>query len=308
MEQFPSLDYSTIAQRVGGVSLVGMGESTHGTHEFFETKAEVFKLLITDYGFDTLFFESVDDHCDSLSAYLETGDGDLEGLVNNLFYFYRSHEVLDLFNWLRDHYDEHPVRVVGIDERKYVDDYTNNYDLGKMNLRDKRMALVIKRHMGDNPNSKAMIWAHDTHVAAYVNAPFSYKEQFAPMGRHLRRWYKKDYYNVAQLFGLGEFSAELINEMDNSEKGNLISISVPPVPNDFWEYKLSEQINHPAFIEGPTFDGIAEPHEIHKKRALGWGVKEAEIDDGFIWIDMYHAFDALTFFPHATASHRLEKS
>lgn len=300
-----SLDYADIAKCAGAHWLVGVGESTHGTHEFFETKAAMFKLLVQKHGFNTFFFEAIDDHCEDINTYVRTGKGDLNKLVNRLFYVWRTHEVLALFAWMRANYEKHPITIVGLDERKYVDDYSDDYSLEKMNMRDKRMALVIKRYLTDYSEAKGMIWAHDTHVAAYGNAPLSYKEQIAPMGRHLRRWYKKDYYNIAQLFGSGTFSAALVEESGESDNRVLATHTVPETSQGFWEYRLFERYSKPVFLEGPTFDGLAQPHEIHEKRSLGWGVMHSAINDAYTWIDLHHAFNALVFFPHATASNPL---
>jgi erythromycin esterase-like protein len=303
--QQPRLDYSTVAQHVSHASIVGFGESTHGTHEFFVTKAEVFKLLVAKHAFNTLFFESIDDYCESVSAYLRTGDGNLEALVNKLFYFYRSQEVLDLFRWLRKRYKEYPVRIVGLDERKHINDYAIDYDLAKLNLRDKRMAKVVKTYLAGNSNAKGMIWAHDAHVATYVNAPLSYKEQMAPMGRHLRRWLGKDYYAVAQLFGTGEFSAALIEGSGTSDNSKLVAHSTPYPDEDFWEHKLLQRIHSPSFLEGPTFGDLVKPHEIRKLHSIGWGVRDSKINDAAVWVDLCHAYNAVIFFPQTSASHRL---
>lgn len=299
-----ALNYPLIADKLGYATLVGMGESTHGTHEFFEAKAEIFKMLVKNRDFNTLFFESVDDKCEALDRYVATGDGDPEALVRGLFYFYRSYEILDLVKWLRSNYETNPVRIVGIDERKYVDDYTD-YTFDKMNLRDRRMAEVVKRNIAKYPDTKGVIWAHDTHVAAYVNAPLRL-DQYKPMGRHLRRWYKNNYYNVSLLFGSGRFSAALIEESGASNNSNLVTHATPPLTDDFWEYKFTQHVHEPAFIERSQYGALALPHEIRKKRSLGWGVKQSEVNNAFIWFDLYHAYDAVLFFPHATASHRLD--
>lgn len=299
-----SLDYPVIADKLGHATLVGMGESTHGTHEFFEAKAEIFKLLVRDHGFNTLFFESVDDTCKALHKYIATGDGDPEALVKGLFYFYRSYEILDLIKWLRSNYEANPVRIVGIDERKHVNDYVD-YTFDKMNLRDRRMAEVIKRHIAKYPDTKGMIWAHDTHIAAYVNAPLRL-DKYKPMGRHLRRWYKNDYYNASLLFGSGTFRAALIEESGTSDNSNLVAHATPQLTDDFWEYKFMQHIHEPAFIERSQYDALITPHEIRKKRTLGWGVKQSEINNAFIWFDLYHAYDAILFLPEAAASHYLD--
>ena len=41
-----NLNFSIVAKRCSDAAVVGIGESTHGTHEFFEAKATIFKKLI----------------------------------------------------------------------------------------------------------------------------------------------------------------------------------------------------------------------------------------------------------------------
>lgn len=306
MKYSPMLDYEDIAGHMKQARVVGIGESTHGTHEFFQTKVELCKILVEKHGFNTIFFESVDDVCEAINSYICNGSGDPVALVNRLFYVYRTYEVLELIQWLRAHYAKYPVEFVGLDGHKYIDDYAVDYSMDASNRRDRRMANVIHHYVSSRPHAKCLVWAHDFHVAAYVNAPLSYKDQYAPMGRHLRRWFKKDYFCVCQLFGEGSFSSEIIDEQTGlSEKGILHELSTPPVTDDFWEYRLMRKYKRPVFLSGPTFGGIAEAHEIHKLRSLGWGVMQSKIHEAYTWVDMYHAYDAIIFYPKSTSSHML---
>jgi erythromycin esterase len=40
------------------VKVIGMGESTHGTHEFSTMRFRMFKFLVENHGFNTFFFRS----------------------------------------------------------------------------------------------------------------------------------------------------------------------------------------------------------------------------------------------------------
>lgn len=308
MEQIPQLDCPAIAKRLGAASIIGMGESTHGTHEFFQSKTELFKELVQNHGFNTFFLESIDDSCAGIDGYIQTGEGEPKDLVNKLFYVYRTEEILDLVTWLREHHTQYPVRFIGIDERKYVDDYMTDYSLDKVNVRDKRMALVIKNYFELNPDTKAIVWAHDTHVAAYINPP-----EWAPdtrqvaMGEHLRNWLGKSYYSIAQLFGSGYFNAALIDESGKFDNSKLVAQYSPKVSKWFWENVLAKQLTKPTFLEGPDFAGLIEQDKALYKRALGWGVQRSIMHDSgnVTYVDMSKAFDALVFFPKATASHLL---
>lgn len=309
MERQSQLDYDSIARDISHASIIGIGESTHGTHEFFESKAEIFKRLVIRYGFNTLFFESIDDHCEAINNYLQTGIGNLEMLVNRLFYVYRTREVLDLLSWLRERHDERPVSFIGIDERKYVDDYAV-YDHDKYNLRDKRMAEVVKRHMRLNPESKCMIWAHDAHVATFQNIPEWGGGKIMPMGEHLRSWFDGSYYSIAQLFGSGYFSASLIEGSGAYDNSLLVRHYARKPSKYFWENRLAKNLSHPIFLEGPRFEGLIKEGEVHYKRALGWGVERSVMhDDGNVtYVDISKAYNGLIFFPRTTASHLLRQN
>lgn len=301
------LDYEDIAKRLSDKPLIGFGESTHGTHEFFVTKAEVFKILVSRYHFNTLFFESVDDSLQAISDYLETAKGDLEKLVSKLFYVYRVHEVLDLFRWLRENYDKHPVTVIGLDEREYAGTYDKNYDKALENLRDKRMASVIKQYKDANPNTRAMIWAHDNHVAAFMNEQcWIKKNQDIPMGQHLRRWYGKDYYAVSQLFGMGQFSAALIEESGASDHANLVEHSISKIPKYNVEFELNKHLKRPTFLKGPEFGGLIYKDRLYSEHSYGWGVQHSAMDYAVSFIEFAKAYNAAVFFPKATASQPLK--
>lgn len=304
------LDYSHIAQQISKYPLIGFGESTHGTHEFFATKAEVFKILVKNYGFNAFFLESIDDHCEAINQYLASGKGDLTKLVKKLFYVYRTNELLDLFKWLRENYQAHPVSVIGLDERKYVDDYQDDYSFEKVNLRDKRMTGVIKRYRLKNPKAKAMIWAHDHHVAAYMNSPeLAPAIRSIPMGEHLRNWFGDKYYSIAQLFGSGYFNAALIEESNEFDNSRLVSHYARKPSKCFWENHLGKELLSPVFLEGPDYTGLIKEGEVHYKRALGWGVKRSVMHDhnNVAYVDISKAYDGLIFFPQITASHLLTK-
>jgi hypothetical protein len=47
----PDADLAALSQMVGHASVVGLGEETHGTHEFIEVKARLTEYLISNLGF-----------------------------------------------------------------------------------------------------------------------------------------------------------------------------------------------------------------------------------------------------------------
>ena len=94
-------DLDPVVERCRGARVVLLGESTHGTHEFYETRAEVTRRLITDLGFHAVAAES--DWPDSwlVNRYVK-GDGDdttaeeaLEGFRRFPQWMWRNSDMLD---------------------------------------------------------------------------------------------------------------------------------------------------------------------------------------------------------------------
>lgn len=301
------LNYSAIAKELSRIPIVGIGESTHGTHEFFEAKAEIFKILVKDYGFSAVFFEAMDDGCAVINKYIQTGNGNPEELVNKLYYVYRTKEVLDLIVWLRNHNKTHPVSFIGLDERQRLNGYLP-YNIHKANLRDKNMALVVEKYVKNNPSAQCMIWAHDRHISAY-ETPLKEAPELShkPMGFSLRGWFGKNYYVVAQFFGSGYFNAAPIKESGETDNSALMPHYAPKAPERFWENHLAKNLDTPTFLKGPEFAGLIQKAEAHYQRELGSGVKRSEIHEGnnAALINISMAYNAILFFPRTTASQLL---
>lgn len=80
------------------IAIFGMGEATHGTHEFFEIKAKTFEYLVTHYNYKVFGIESSYGYCCYINDYLMTGIGDLDSVMQ---FFWAFHEVKALLVWIR---------------------------------------------------------------------------------------------------------------------------------------------------------------------------------------------------------------
>jgi erythromycin esterase len=85
--------------------IVGLGEATHGTKEFFEMKHRIIKYLVERHGFKAVGFEADFGESIYFDRYITTGEGDLDDLMKNKMHFWvwRTTEVKALFNWMRDY-------------------------------------------------------------------------------------------------------------------------------------------------------------------------------------------------------------
>ena len=79
------MEIAQIAEVVSRGKIVGLGESSHGTHEFFEFKSELFRRLVTDHGFNTLLFEDSKKACRSINDYISGKDLNLTSICNQLY-------------------------------------------------------------------------------------------------------------------------------------------------------------------------------------------------------------------------------
>ncbi|MET8978355.1 erythromycin esterase family protein [Streptomyces sp. NPDC004539] len=69
-------DLRALDRAIGGARVVGLGEATHGSHEFFALKARVFRHLVEKKGFRTFALEAPWSTGRRLDAYVVHGEGD----------------------------------------------------------------------------------------------------------------------------------------------------------------------------------------------------------------------------------------
>jgi erythromycin esterase len=84
-------------------TIVGLGEATHGTHEFFTMDQRMLEFLVKQMGFTTLAFENGNwDPTRPIDSYVLTGEGDARQLLFQAFNFsLRTQEILNVIAWIR---------------------------------------------------------------------------------------------------------------------------------------------------------------------------------------------------------------
>jgi erythromycin esterase len=86
------------------VPLVGVGEATHGTADFFELRHTLFKFLVEQNNFTQLGIETGYGETVPLNNYIQTGEGDPYVLINDLGLFPFKHwQLYDLVVWMRNY-------------------------------------------------------------------------------------------------------------------------------------------------------------------------------------------------------------
>lgn len=174
-----SSDLLPLKEVVGNTSIVGLGEATHGTHEFFAMKDRILQYLVTQMGFNTFAMEGDWDAGTQINDYIMTGKGNARDVLQLFrFWTWNTQEVLDLIEWMRA-YDADPshvqkVHFAGFDCQNVetqgfdrVIAYVKTVDLP-------RVASVEALYTGIRPTTD---W--QTYSAAYSKLPQPVKQQYA---------------------------------------------------------------------------------------------------------------------------------
>jgi len=115
-------DLDALGRMVKDAEVVGLGEATHGSQDFFRLKHRVFRYLVEEKGFRTFSLELPWSSGLRLNDYVLNGKGDLKDIADEEFQgsyrIWNNQDYLDLVEWMRDHNRQHPkdkVQFMGND-------------------------------------------------------------------------------------------------------------------------------------------------------------------------------------------------
>jgi erythromycin esterase len=93
-----------IGDAIGDARIVGMGEGSHGSSEFFAFKNRLFKYLVERKGFTVFGMEAAWGAGQVVDRYIKGGPGTAESAVQSLeFWTWNTPEVVDLVRWMHDY-------------------------------------------------------------------------------------------------------------------------------------------------------------------------------------------------------------
>ncbi|MCX7562556.1 erythromycin esterase family protein [Xanthomonadaceae bacterium XH05] len=107
--------------RAAQARVVGMGEGTHGTRQFFRMKHRIFRWLVEQHGVRVFAMESDVAEGIYLDRYVQTGEGDLEAIMLARMHYWPwyTEEVRELIQWMADYNAGRPeqdrLRYIGVD-------------------------------------------------------------------------------------------------------------------------------------------------------------------------------------------------
>lgn len=127
-------DLTPVGDALFDARIIGLGEATHGTREFFQLKHRIIRYLVEEQGLRLITMEANLPETMALDNYVVHGEGDpVLALARMHFWVWRTEAVFALVEWLREFNAERPledrVRFSGIDARfttgaiEYLDEF-----------------------------------------------------------------------------------------------------------------------------------------------------------------------------------------
>ena len=121
-------DLGPVAEELADSTVVGMGEATHGTHEFFRLKADLFRRLVDEHGVRLFGLEANYSETLAVDRYVrgadDAPDDAADALAATYFWPWYVTELAELVEWMREFNADRPradqVRFVGFDAQYAV--------------------------------------------------------------------------------------------------------------------------------------------------------------------------------------------
>lgn len=126
--------------------IVGMGEATHGTSEFFKMKHRFFEFLVEEMGYRVFAMECDGGAGQVINDYILKGEGNIEDSLPAL---YRTEEVKNMIKWMKEYNDDpshkEKIKFYGMDIFNIVDTLPKlSYYLGKL---DKELQTKVEESL-----------------------------------------------------------------------------------------------------------------------------------------------------------------
>ena len=154
-------DLKPLKNVLKNVKIVGLGEATHGTKEFFTMKHRMIEFLVTELGFKILAMEFNYNGSQIINDYILNGKGDVySALKSQGLMVWNTEEIIELLEWLRKYNEnvplENKVIVKGLDIRcNYIGDnftsiknYLNKVDPNSSQQNDSLLNEIKRLDLG----------------------------------------------------------------------------------------------------------------------------------------------------------------
>lgn len=97
-------DLQPLKSMIGAAKIVGLGEGTHGTREFFQAKHRLLEFLVEEMGFTIFSIEANMPESYELNSYVMGADGDVDALIGGMYFWtWNTEEVREMVQWMRSY-------------------------------------------------------------------------------------------------------------------------------------------------------------------------------------------------------------
>lgn len=163
----PALDNSDIQvlSLFGNANVIGLGEASHGTSEFFQMKHRLFKYFVENHGFRIFGFEADMGESIYIDRFITKGVGTINEVMGKMhFWTWNTEEVKELILWMRDYNSGKSetdwIHFIGVDCQfatynkvlieEYLNTFDNNYPSYINKILDEITTINTTRKLSDN--------------------------------------------------------------------------------------------------------------------------------------------------------------
>jgi erythromycin esterase-like protein len=92
--------------------VIGLGEQTHGTHEFYRNKEHLIRFVVNEFGFRSIGLEAPMAEVALLNEYVQTGRGEVKKILKAFRQFtFETQEFVSLTEWVKDYNSRNQDKV-----------------------------------------------------------------------------------------------------------------------------------------------------------------------------------------------------
>lgn len=103
-------DLNSISQFLSNKSIVALGESTHGTSEFYTLRLRMIQHMVTQLNFRVIALETNFSNAQYINDYILGGPGNAKDALQKLYgWVYNNQEFVQIVEWLRGYNDNQSV-------------------------------------------------------------------------------------------------------------------------------------------------------------------------------------------------------
>ncbi|PKL81496.1 MAG: hypothetical protein CVV24_14940 [Ignavibacteriae bacterium HGW-Ignavibacteriae-3] len=137
----PSLDDSDLRvfDKFAEAKVIGLGEATHGTKDFFQMKHRLFKYFVEKHGFKIFGFEADMGECIYIDRFIASDIGTIDEVMRKMhFWTWRTQEVKELILWMNQYNKskspQDKIHLLGVDcqfkdfNKILIMEYLQRYD------------------------------------------------------------------------------------------------------------------------------------------------------------------------------------